>query len=153
MGAIERKLKELGLALPAVAAPLAAYVPAKLAGGLIYCSGQLPVAGGALLHKGRLGEDVTVEQGYACARQCALNALAAAAAAAGGLERLTEIVQVRGYVACAPESEQQPAVINGASELLLKLFGDAGRHARAAVGVAALPLGAPVEVEVVAQVG
>jgi enamine deaminase RidA (YjgF/YER057c/UK114 family) len=151
MGKIERKLEEMGLALPAAAAPVANYVPVRRVGDLVYCSGQLPMKDGVLMRKGRLGERLTVEEGYACARQCALNALAAIGAAAGGLDRVAEVVQVRGYVACTPDFEQQPEVINGASDLLVKLFGEAGRHARAAVGVASLPRNAPVEVEMVVR--
>ncbi len=152
MGEMERKLAEMGLALPAVAAPLAAYVPARRVGDRVYCSGQIPMKDGALLRTGRLGADVTIEEGRECARQCALNALAAVGAAAGGLDHVAEVVQVRGYVSCTPDFGQQPEVINGASDLLVELFGETGRHARAAVGVAALPRNAPVEVEMVVRV-
>lgn len=152
MGEIERKLKEMGLALPAVSAPVATYVPAKRVGDLVHCSGQVPMKDGVLVRKGRLGEDVTVEEGRECARLCALNALAAIGVAAGGLGNVAEVVQVRGYVSCTPDFGQQPEVVNGASDLLVQLFGEAGRHARAAVGVASLPRNAPVEVEMVVRV-
>jgi enamine deaminase RidA (YjgF/YER057c/UK114 family) len=152
VGEIEAKLNRMGLALPAAQAPLAKYVPAKLVGDLVYCSGQVPIQGGALLHTGKLGAGVTVEEGYQCARLCALNALAAIKAAAGDLDRVAEVVQVRGYVNSAPEFAQQPEVVNGASELVVEVFGEAGRHTRVAVGAAALPRNAPVEVDMVVRV-
>jgi enamine deaminase RidA (YjgF/YER057c/UK114 family) len=145
------RLAELGLRLPPVATPAGAYVPALRHGGLIYTSGQLPFVDGVLPYTGLVGLDVTVEQAYECARLCALNALAAVASIIP-LAQLTRIVKVTGFVASAPGFGKQPAVINGASELLGELFGESGRHARSAVGVAALPAGTPVEVELVAAV-
>ncbi|GAA1546358.1 enamine deaminase RidA (YjgF/YER057c/UK114 family) [Microbacterium ginsengiterrae] len=145
---IATRLQELGIELPDVAAPVAAYVPAVVHGGLVYTSGQLPFASGALPATGKVGAEVTPEDAATYARTCALNALAAAAAAAGGLDRIAGVLRVGGFVACAPSFTGQPAVINGASEVLGEIFGDAGRHARAAVGVASLPLDSPVEVEV-----
>jgi enamine deaminase RidA (YjgF/YER057c/UK114 family) len=145
------RLAELGLTLPAVAAPLAAYVPATQAGTLVFTSGQLPLADGALLAAGKVGDAVSVADATACARACALNALAAIDALVG-LDAVRRVVKVVGYVASAPDFTQQPAVVNGASELLRDVFGDAGAHARSAVGVAALPLDAPVEVELVVEV-
>ena len=152
MGKAEEKLKAMGLELPATLAPLAKYVPAKVVGNLVYCSGQLPMKGGALLHTGKVGAEVTVQQGYQCARLCALNALAAIRSAAGSLDRVAEVVQVHGYVSSAPDFDRQPEVVNGASEFLVEVFGDAGRHTRVAVGVAALPRNAPVEVDMVVRV-
>ncbi len=146
MGAEER-LRELGIELPEPATPAGSYVPARLHGDLLAVSGQLPLTPGEPLRTGRCGEDVTAEEGYALARQCALNGLAAARAALGSLDRVAGVVRVGGYVAAPPDFTQHPAVINGASELLVEVFGEAGRHARAAVGMASLPLGAPVEVE------
>ncbi len=145
------RLAELGITLPPVPAPVAAYVPVVRSGPMIYTSGQLPFADGVLLATGRVGDGVDVETAVACARQCALNALAAVASMAGGLEQV-RIVKVVGFVASAPDFTGQPQVVNGASELIGDLLGDNGVHARSAVGVAVLPLGAPVEVEVVAEV-
>ncbi len=146
MGA-EDRLRELGIELPEPAAPAGSYVPARLHGDLLAVSGQLPLTPGEPLRTGRCGDDVTVEEGYALARQCALNGLAAARAALGSLDRIAGVVRVGGYVAAPPDFTRHPAVINGASELLVDVFGEAGRHARAAVGMSSLPLGAPVEVE------
>jgi enamine deaminase RidA (YjgF/YER057c/UK114 family) len=147
----EARLRELGLELPSVPAPAGAYVPATLAGALIFTAGQLPLEGGELRKSGKVGDTVSVEEAYEAARLCALNALAAAAAEAGGLERIGRIVKVTGFVASAPGFNAQPQVINGASELVGEVFGEAGLHARSAVGVAELPLDAPVEVELVAE--
>ena len=149
---VAQRLAELGLTLPAVAAPVAAYVPAVQTGQLVYTSGQLPMIDGALPRTGKVGADVSPEDATADARQCALNALAAIEALVG-LDAITRIVKVVGFVASAPGFTGQPGVINGASELLGEVFGDAGVHARSAVGVAELPLGAPVEVEVIAEIG
>ena len=148
----EARLAELGLALPPVAAPLAAYVPAVRSGQCVYTAGQLPLADGKLLMTGRVGAQVSVEEGAALARTCALNALAAVASVTGGLSAVTRIVKIVGFVASDPSFTGQPLVVNGASELMLEVFGDAGRHARSAVGVAALPLDAPVEIELIAEV-
>ncbi|MDO5700147.1 MAG: RidA family protein [Bowdeniella nasicola] len=144
------RLAELGIELPQVPAPVAAYVPAIRHGDLVFTSGQLPMSDGELLCTGLLGDaDGPSEQDAArAARVCALNALAAAAEAAGGLDRIARIVKVVGYVASAPTFTGQPAVVNGASELFGEIFGEAGAHARAAVGVASLPLNASVEVEI-----
>ena len=148
----EARLAELGLTLPEVVRPLAAYVPAVRTGDYVYVSGQLPMVNGELPATGKVGAEVDVAQAQALARICALNALAAAAAAAGGLGAITRIVKVTGFVASAPDFTDQPLVVNGASELLVEVFGDAGRHARSAVGVAALPRDTPVEVELIAEV-
>jgi enamine deaminase RidA (YjgF/YER057c/UK114 family) len=146
------RLAARGLVLPEVTPPLAAYVPAVLTGDYVYTSGQLPMSGGKLLATGKVGAEVSTEQAAELAATCALNALAAAASVAGGLDRIRRIVKVTGFVASSPEFTGQAQVINGASELLLDVFGDAGRHARSAVGMAVLPLGAPVEVELIAEV-
>jgi enamine deaminase RidA (YjgF/YER057c/UK114 family) len=145
------RLAGLGLTLPPVAAPVAAYVPAVRTGGFVYTSGQLPTVDGKLPAVGKVGAEISASDGAELARTCALNALAAAAAAAGGLDAIGRIVKVTGFVASAPGFNGQPQVVNGASELLLEVFGEDGRHARSAVGVAELPLNAPVEVELIAE--
>ena len=148
----EARLAALGLALPEVAAPLAAYVPALRTGPYVYTAGQLPVVGGKLLLTGKVGAQVSADEGAALARTCALNALAAVASVSGGLASVVRIVKVTGFVASDPGFTEQAKVVNGASQLLLDVFGDAGRHARSAVGMAVLPLDAPVEVELIAEV-
>ena len=148
---VEERLTELGLKLPMLAKPVAAYVPAIVTGNLVYTSGQLPFVDGALEATGKVGVDVTPEQAAKLARTCALNALAAAASAIGSLDRVTRVVKVVGFVASAPDFTGQPGVINGASDLLGEVFGSAGQHARSAVGVAVLPLDSPVEVELVLE--
>ncbi|WP_433792521.1 RidA family protein [Actinoplanes sp. CA-252034] len=145
------RLTELGLTLPAVVAPVGSYVPAVQSGSYVYTSGQLPFVDGKLPQTGKVGDGVTVEEAAGLARLCALNALAAIDALVG-LGRVVKIVKVVGFVASAPGFTGQPAVINGASDLFAAVLGEQGRHARSAVGVAELPLGAPVEVEVVAEV-
>jgi enamine deaminase RidA (YjgF/YER057c/UK114 family) len=145
------RLAELGIILPAVAKPLAAYVPAVRTGALVYTSGQLPLQAGDLTHIGKVGAEVTPEQAKVAARTCALNALAAVDALVG-IDAVIRIVKVVGFVASAPGFSGQPGVVNGASELLGELFGDAGAHARSAVGVSELPLDAPVEVELIVEV-
>ena len=150
-GAAER-LAALGLTLPPVAPPVAAYVPAVRTGTYVYTSGQLPTVNGKLPAVGKVGAEVSAEDAAGMARTCALNALAAAASAAGGLEAIRRIVKVTGFVASAPGFSGQPQVINGASELLIEVFGEDGKHARSAIGVAELPLNAPVEVELIAEV-
>ncbi len=148
----EERLAGLGLTLPPVATPLAAYVPAVRSGGFVYTAGQLPVVEGRLLATGKVGADVGAIEAAALARTCALNALAAAVSVAGSLSAIRRIVKVTGYVASAPDFTAQAQVVNGASELLLEVFGEAGKHARSAVGMAVLPLDAPVEVELIAEV-
>jgi enamine deaminase RidA (YjgF/YER057c/UK114 family) len=146
------RLGQLGVALPQVAAPLAAYVPAVRTGNLVYTAGQLPFDSGKLARTGKLGANVTPEEGKALARICALNALAAVDALVG-LDTVTQVVKVVGFVASAPGFNGQPSVVNGASDLLAAVFGDKGAHARSAVGVAELPLDAPVEIELIVEVG
>lgn len=146
------KLAELGLKLPDVTPPLAAYVPAVRTGNYVYVSGQLPIADGKLLATGKVGAEVTAEQAKELAARCALNALAAVESVVS-LSKVVRIVKVVGFVASAPGFTDQPTVINGASELLGEVFGEAGRHARSAVGVSELPRNTPVEVELIAEVG
>ena len=146
------RLAGLGLVLPPVAAPVAAYVPAVRSGDFVYTSGQLPTVDGKLPAVGKVGGEVSAADAAGLARTCALNALAAAASAAGGLDQIHRIVKVTGFVASAPGFSGQPQVINGASELFIEVFGEDGKHARSAVGVAELPLNAPVEVELIAEV-
>jgi enamine deaminase RidA (YjgF/YER057c/UK114 family) len=146
------KLKQLGIELPPPPKPVATYVPAVQAGDLLFVSGVLPLRDGKLTREGKLGRDVTVEQGYEAARIAALNALAIVRSRTGTLDRVKQIVKLVGHVASAEGFVQQPAVINGASDLLVDLFGEAGRHARVAVGAAQLPLDAPVELELILQV-
>ena len=148
---ISERLVELGVELPAVVAPLAAYVPAVRTGNLVYTSGQLPMVDGALPQAGKVGGDVTAEEAKGLARTCALNALAAIHSLVG-VDSVVRVVKVVGFVASAPGFNGQPGVVNGASELLGDVFGDAGVHARSAVGVSELPLNAPVEVELIVEV-
>jgi enamine deaminase RidA (YjgF/YER057c/UK114 family) len=148
----EDRLAALGLALPEVTPPLAAYVPAVISGSLVFTAGQIPVVDGKLIATGKVGAEVGEHEAAALARICALNALAAAAAEAGGLANIKRIVKLTGFVASAPSFTGQAQVVNGASELLLELFGEAGRHARSSVGMAVLPLDAPVEIELIAEV-
>jgi enamine deaminase RidA (YjgF/YER057c/UK114 family) len=143
------RLAALGASLPPVATPQAAYVPAVVTGSYVYVSGQVPVTDGKVLATGKVGAEVTAEDAAALARVCALNALAAAASVAGGLDAIARVVKVTGFVASAPGFNGQPKVINGASELLSEVFGSG--HARSAVGVAELPLNVPVEVELIAE--
>jgi enamine deaminase RidA (YjgF/YER057c/UK114 family) len=145
------RLAELGLSLPPLAAPAGAYVPAVRTGSLVYTAGQVPLVDGTIPVTGKVGAEVSPEQGYELARTCALNALAAVDSLVG-LDSVTRVVKVVGFVASAPTFTGQPGVINGASELLGEVFGDDGRHARSAVGVAALPLDAPVEVELIVEI-
>ena len=152
MGKVEDRLKSLGLVLPEVPAPLAAYVPAKKVGQVIFTAGQLPLLKGELICKGLLGQDVDVEQAYQAARICTLNALAAIKGVVKDLDQIVQVVRVVGYVASTSTFTQQPAIVNGASELLLEIFGEVGKHARSAIGVASLPLNASVEIELTVEV-
>ncbi len=152
MSSPEQRLADLGLEVPEVAKPVAAYVPAMRTGNHVYTSGQLPLRGGQLITTGKVGGEVTVEEAVDCARQCALKAIAAVKAEVGDLSRVTRVVKVVAFVASTPDFTGQPGVANGASELLGAVFGDAGQHARSAVGVPVLPLDAPVEVEMVVEV-
>ncbi len=149
---VSARLEQLGITLPPVAAPLASYVPAVRTGNLVYTSGQLPSEGGKLLQTGKVGAEVSPEDGKALARTCVLNALAAVGSLVD-IDTVTRVVKVVGFVASAPGFNGQPSVVNGASELLGEVFGDRGAHARSAVGVSELPLDAPVEVELIVEVG
>ena len=148
----EGRLAELGLEVPEVAKPVAVYVPAVRSGNQVFTSGQLPMRSGELMLTGKVGDDVSADQAYACAQQCALNALAAVRSVVGDLSSVSRVVKVVVFVASTPDFTGQPGVANGVSELLGKVFGDAGVHARSAVGVSALPLDAPVEVEMLVEV-
>jgi enamine deaminase RidA (YjgF/YER057c/UK114 family) len=152
MGKVEDRLESLGLVLPEVPTPLAAYIPAKKTGQVIFTAGQLPILNGELICKGLLGQDVDVEQAYQAARICTLNALAAIKVVVKDLDQIFQVVRVVGYVASTPTFTQQPAIVNGASELLLEIFGEVGKHARSAVGVASLPLNASVEIELTVEI-
>ena len=150
---IEHKLKSLGLELPPAPAPAANYVPYVLEGKQLFVAGQVPLgADGKLAHLGKVGKDVDEQQGYQSARLCALNALAQINAALGSLDKVKRIISIRGFVNCTDDFTNQPEVINGASDLLVEIFGDKGRHARAAVGANALPRGVTTEVEMLVAV-
>ena len=151
MSSVDARLAELGLTLPTVVAPAGAYVPAVISGTLVFTAGQLPMVDGALRATGKVGDAVTAEDAKDYARTCALNALAAAASVIGSLDRVVRVIKVVGFVASTPDFTGQPGVINGASELLGEIFGEAGKHARSAVGVAVLPLDSPVEVELILE--
>lgn len=152
MSTPEERLSELGVTLPDVVPPVAAYQPTARSGNLVFTAGQLPARDGEMIATGKLGGAVSDEQGYECARQCALNGLAAIKAEVGSLDRVVRVVKVVAFVASTPDFTGQPQVANGASELLGEVFGDAGRHARSAVGVPVLPLDVPVEVELTVEV-
>jgi enamine deaminase RidA (YjgF/YER057c/UK114 family) len=152
MSTPEERLADMGLEVPQVAKPVASYVPAVRSGNHVFTSGQLPMRDGELMLTGKVGEGVTPEQAVECARQCALNAIAAVRAEVGELSAVKRIVKVVAFVASTPDFTGQPGVANGASELLGDAFGDVGQHARSAVGVPVLPLDAPVEVELVVEV-
>jgi enamine deaminase RidA (YjgF/YER057c/UK114 family) len=152
MSAVEDKIASLGLKLPEVAAPLAAYVPALRSGNYVFTSGQLPLVDGKLPVTGKVGAEVTPEEAQQLARTCALNALAAVKSVVGDLDRIVRVVKVTGFVASAPDFTGQPGVVNGTSGLLGEVLGERGLHARSAVGVAVLPLDAPVEVEIQVEI-
>ncbi len=153
MATPEQRLEELGIALPEAARALAAYVPTVRSGGMVYVSGQIPTVDGKVAYTGRLGANgLGVEDGAQAARRCAINVLAALKAELGQLSRIRRIVKLTGFVASEPDFVDQPKVVNGASELLVEVLGDAGKHARSAVGMASLPLGVPVEIEAIVEV-
>ena len=152
MKKVEERLQKSGLFLPDAPKPVAAYIPAKQSGNLVFTAGQLPTVNGELISKGLLGQDVEIDEANKAARICTLNALAAIKGVIGDLDRIKQIVRVVGYVASVPTFTQQPAVVNGASELLLDIFGENGKHARSAVGMAVLPLNASVEIELTVEV-
>lgn len=148
---VESKIAELGLALPPVATPAGAYVPAIVSGNLVFTAGQIPLVDGQLMATGKVGAEISAEFATEIAQRCALNALAAIKSVIGDLDRVKRVVKVVGFVASTPDFTGQPGVLNGASEFLGAVFGDAGKHARSAVGVAVLPLDAPVEVELIVE--
>jgi enamine deaminase RidA (YjgF/YER057c/UK114 family) len=148
---VEQRLTEMGFTLPEVAAPAGSYLPAMISGNLVFTAGQIPLIEGKLMATGKLGAEITAEQGAEIAQRCALNALAAVKSVLGDLDRVKQVVKVVGFVSSVPGFSSQPAVINGASEFLQQVFGDAGKHARSAVGVSVLPLDAPVEIELIVE--
>jgi enamine deaminase RidA (YjgF/YER057c/UK114 family) len=148
----EAKIKELGLTIPEAPKPVAAYVPAVRSGNLVYTAGQIPFLNGELKYKGKLGKELTVEEGYEAAKLCALNCLSVIKGVIGDLDKIVRIVRVGGFVNSVPEFSDQPKVVNGASELFGQIFAEAGKHARAAVGSINLPMNAAVEVEVIVEV-
>lgn len=148
----EDKLKKMGIQLPEPTKPLASYVPGVIEDDWLYISGQLPLKDGQLVYKGKLGADIDLKAGYEAAKLCAINGLAVLKSLAGDLSRVRKIVKLTGFVQSAPGFNEQPAVINGASELLGEIFGETGKHARSAVGVSELPLGAAVEIELIARI-
>jgi enamine deaminase RidA (YjgF/YER057c/UK114 family) len=150
-GKVDARLKEMGITLPAAAAPVANYVPYVISGNQLWISGQLPLWDGALKYTGQTGDAVTVDEAADAARVCALNILAQAKAALGDLDRITRVVKLTGFVNAVPGFTDQPKVINGASNLMVEVLADKGRHARSAVGAGGLPLGAPVEVDAVIE--
>ena len=152
MSQIEQKIKDLGFVLPETSKPLAAYIPAVQSGNLVFTSGQLPMIDGRLAQTGKVGGSVTPERAKELATVCALNALAAVKTVIGDLDKIKRIVKVVGFVSSVPEFSGQPGVVNGASEFLGEVFGEKGIHARSAVGVAVLPLDAPVEIEIIVEV-
>ncbi|MEW2578817.1 RidA family protein [Streptomyces syringium] len=152
MSAVEKRLAELGLTLPDVVPPLAAYQPAVRTGNYVYTAGQLPMVKGSVPATGKVGAEVSAEQAKELAAVCALNALAAVKSVVGDLDKIVRVVKVVGFIASAPDFTAQPGVLNGASELLGEVLGDKGVHARSAVGVTVLPLDAPVEVEILVEV-
>ncbi|HXP98372.1 MAG TPA: RidA family protein [Telmatospirillum sp.] len=151
MGKVESRLVELGITLPTAAAPAANYVPFVVSGTQLFLSGQLPFLDGKLVHLGHLGDKVTIDEGYQAARLCAINLIAQIKAATGDLDRVRRIVRLGGFVASTASFGDQPKVVNGASDLMVEVFGEAGRHARSAVGVPSLPLGVSVEVDAVVE--
>jgi enamine deaminase RidA (YjgF/YER057c/UK114 family) len=152
MSRIEENLEKIGISLPDIPKPVAAYIPAKRVGQLVFTAGQLPIVNGELISRGLLGQEVEIDDAYEAAGICTLNALAAIKGVIGDLDQIKQIVRVVGYVASVPIFTQQPAVVNGASELLLETFGESGKHARSAVGVAVLPMNASVEIELTVEV-
>jgi enamine deaminase RidA (YjgF/YER057c/UK114 family) len=150
---IEKKMRGLGLELPEVPKPVASYVPAVRSGNYVYTSGQVPFVKGELMHRGKLGGDLTIEQGYECARVTAMNCLAAVKSVIDDLDRVKQIVRVTGFINSAPGFSDQPKVLNGASDLLVEIFGERGKHSRLAIGTSELPLGAPLEIDMVVEIG
>lgn len=153
MNNYEDRIKEMGIKVPEPPEPVGSYIPARRAGNLVFCSGQGPKKGDEFVHLGKVGSDLTVEEGYEAARVSALNCLAEIKSEIGSLNKIDKIVKVRGFVSSAPGFDRQPAVVNGASELLIEIFGENGKHARAALGTSELPGNIPIEVEMIASIG
>ena len=149
---IKDKLKELGLILPEVPKPVAEYIPVKILGNLVFCSGQGPIKDGKFIYVGRVGEEVSLEEGYESAKVCAINCLAAIKSVIGSLDKIEEIVNLRGFVNSSLDFYRQPEVINGASELIVKIFGEKGKHTRCALGTSVLPGNIPVELEMIVSI-
>jgi len=149
---IEERLKEIGLNLPEVPKPVAKYIPAKIVGNLVFCSGQGPIKGGKFMYVGRVGKEVSLEEGYKAAAICAINCLAAIKSLIGSLDKIEEIVNLRGFVNSSLDFYRQPEVINGASELIVKIFGEKGKHTRCALGTSVLPGNIPVELEMIVSI-
>ncbi len=152
MGNIEKKLQEMGIDISNAPKPAASYIPAVQTGNLVYTAGQASKKDGILVYKGKLGKDLTVEEGYEAAKISIVNCLAVLKDHLGSLDRITRVVKLLGFVASTPEFDQQPYVINGASDLLIKIFGEKGKHARSAIGTNILPFGTPVEIEMIVEV-
>lgn len=152
MSSVEDQLEKLGLKLPEVPKPVAEYIPAKKVGNLVFCSGQGPIRGGKAAYIGKVGVERTLEEGYEAAKICALNCLAAIKSLVGSLDKIKEVIEVRGFVNSAPDFEKQPEVINGASELLVEIFGEKGKHARCALGTSSLPRNITVELEMIVKI-
>jgi enamine deaminase RidA (YjgF/YER057c/UK114 family) len=153
MSSPEERLKEMGIELPPAPNPLGSYIPAVRTGNLVFVSGMLPLKDGKLLHRGKVGSEVTVEEAREAARTAAVNALSVLKAHTGGLDKVRRCVKVSGYIASSPGFTEQPMVLNAASDLMAEVFGEAGRHARAAIGVPVLPMDSPVEIEFIFEVG
>jgi len=149
---IEEKLKKLNIILPEPAKPIAAYIPALISGNSLFVSGQLPIKEGKLIYKGKIGRDLTLEQGYEAARLCAINILSAAKSAIGNLNHIKKVVRIAGYINCTEDFTAHSKVLNGTSNFLVSIFGDSGKHIRIAIGVCSLPLGSPVEVEAMFEI-
>ena len=149
---IEKKIKSLGLELPEVAKPVGSYVPAVQSGNYVFTSGQIPFVKGELRYKGKVGGNLTIEEGYECAKISALNCLAAIKSLIDDLDRVRRVVRVTGFINSAPGFSDQPKVLNGASDLLVEIFGEKGKHSRLALGTSELPLGAPVEVDLIVEI-
>ena len=152
MSEVEKKLQEMGINIPNVPKPVASYVPCVQTGQLVYTSGQASKKDGILVYKGKLGKDLTLEEGYEAAKISIINCLAVLKGYLGSLDRVKKVVKLLGFVASVPEFDQQPYVINGASDLLIKIFGEKGRHARSAIGTNILPFGTPVEIEMIVEI-
>ena len=149
---IEHKIKEIGLILPEAPKPVAEYIPAKKIGNLVFTSGQGPIKNGKFIYVGKIGGEVSLEEGYESAKMCAINCLAAIKSVIGSLDEIDEVIKIKGYVNSTPDFYRQPEVVNGASELIVKIFGEKGKHVRSALGTSVLPGNIPVELEMIVKV-